>query len=619
MLDSSSALANWSERAKRRAIPPPFDDPLAEGKFLADYRLAGLQSVVFACSLGIAAYVALGAVETAFVGWNPEATFRRMIAVSLLVFVVVLIVATPSLVLTHYSLLLGSVGAITVIGLISVIHLLRDEDVTVLVNPVSLLALWILYGFVRLPLHVAIFVGLLGSGFSMFGSRLTNMQAAGVKTFIYLLVANAIGILLARSIEIRERKLFLQKLVAESAQIELAHRTSDAESASAEKTRLLAAVAHDLRQPMLSAVLHSEVLRQRLDAGDASAVRRQALRVEESVKVLGATLEHLLIAARYDAGTEPVEIRPVSLVRLFHRLREVFDSEAASKGIEFRIKEPRLDLIVATNEQALFRVLMNLVSNAIKFTTPRDAGSGVLVKATVRGPVCRIVVADTGVGIGESHLASIWQPFFQVGNEERNRSKGLGLGLYIVQQSLRRLSGHSISVRSSATFGSRFIVEVPRHEIEAHDMSGREEAHVGKDAGHLHHRPEALHGRHVLLIEDDREAREAIEAQLHEWGVICSSGVNADEALEKSMRNSLSAVDWIIADFRLPGPRTGVEVIADVRRLLGYVPPAILVSAEVERERLVALLPPSTVYIQKPFEARELMDTLLMAPRGAKL
>ncbi len=615
MLHSPRVLAEWSERANRRAIPPSFSDPSAERQFIADYRLAGLQSVVFACSLGIAAYVALGAVEIAFAGWNAEATFRRMIAVALLAFVVVLIATRPFLVLRHYSLLLGSVGAITVIGLISVIHLLRDEDVSVLVNPVSLLALWILYGFVRLPLHVAISVGLLGSGFSMFGSRLTNMQAAGVKTFIYLLVANAIGILLARSIEIRERKLFLQKLVAESAQIELAQRTMDAENASAEKTRLLAAVAHDLRQPMLSAVLHSEVLRHRLDAGDASAVKRQALRVEESVKVLGETLEHLLVAARYDAGTEPVEIGPVALVRLFHRLREVFDSQAISKGIELRICEPRLDLQIETNEQALFRILMNLVSNAIKFTEPKGGGGGVLVKASVRGSVCRIVVADTGVGIEQSNLSSIWQPFFQVGNEERNRSKGLGLGLYIVQQSIRRLNRHSISVRSSSTLGSRFVVEVPQHvtggegaiEHESLDEPSPLDGDTDRSVSSL----KLLHGRHVLLIEDDSEARNAIEALLNEWGLHCSSGVDASEVLARSSTKARGPIDWIVADFRLPGPGNGVHVITEARRLLGYESPAILVSAEVDRESLIALLPPSTTYVQKPFEARSLRVVLL--------
>jgi CheY-like chemotaxis protein len=399
--------------------------------------------------------------------------------------------------------------------------------------------------------------------------------------------------------------------VAESAQLELAQRTLDAETASAEKTRLLAAVAHDLRQPMLSAVLHSEVLRQRLEAGDATAVRRQALRMEESVKVLGETLEHLLVAARYDAGSESVEIGPVALVWLFHRLREVFDSQARSKGIELRISEPSTDLFIATNEQALFRILMNLISNGIKFTEPRGAGSGVLVKAHLAGQVCRIVVADTGVGIEQSHLASIWQPFFQVGNEERNRSKGLGLGLYIVQQSIRRLKGHSISVRSSMRRGSRFIVEVPRHEIDGGRTSDGYRSHACDQPIDLRLIAKSLRGRRVILIEDDREAREAIEAQLNEWGVICCSGVEAGEVLRSLTTSDLERLDWIIADFRLPGLRNGVDVIEETRRLLGYDLPAILVSAEVDREKLSALVPSSTTYIQKPFEARELMVALL--------
>ncbi len=613
-IGSPEAALEWLEKAETKIVPPPFDDSSVEEGFLVDYRLAGLQSVAIACSLGIAAYVAIGTVDILSAGWNSEPALRRAIAVSLLAFVVLLILKKPRLVLENYSLLLGSIGAITIVGLISVIHLLRDDDVTALVNPVSLLALWILFGFVRLPLNVAISVGAIGSLFSMFGSRLTNMQEPGIRTLIYLVVANAIGILLARSIEIRERKLFLQRLLAERAQAELTRRTADAENASAEKTRLLAAVAHDLRQPMLAGVLHSEVLRQRLDAGDLSAVRKQAARVEASVKALGDTLEHLLVAARYDAENDGILVERVSLAKLFHRLRDVFESHADSKGIVLRIHEPDFRFAVRTNEQALSRILMNLVSNAIKFTGPREERvSGVVVRAVQRGESYRIAVVDTGAGISPSHLASIWQPFYQIGNEERNRSKGLGLGLYIVQQSLRKLEGHSVSVRSRLGFGSRFILEVPCYR-EVHleqDNADSEFEYAQCSEGDLS--SSLVSGLHVVLVEDDSEAREAIEAQLAEWNISCISGVGAEGVAQRALSDG-RAVDWIIADFRLPGDLHGIDVIREVRRTLGYAPPALLVSAEVDGDKLLTMLPPSTVFIPKPFDAVKLKLALLSAP-----
>ena len=477
--------------------------------------------------------MAIGTVDIVFGGWNLPSTVRRLIAVALLVSIVLLIVTQPHRVLRNYCLLLGSLGTVTIVGLVSV---LRGYDATALVNPVSLLALWILYGFVRLPLPVALLAGSVGSVFSMMSTRLTNMPEPGIRTFIYLLVANALGMLLARSIEVRERQLFLQRQALEGAKAELERRTIDAEHASAEKTRLIAAVGHDLRQPMLAAVLHSEVLRQRLSAGDSAGTRRQAERVEQSVQVLGDTLEHLLTAARYDSGTDRVHIGPVLVSSVFHRIGELFHPQACARGVSLRVREPEEGLMVLTDEHALLRIVMNLVSNAIKFTPPRQSRqTGVVLRARLKDGTTHIVVADTGLGIAEEDLEAIWQPFFQVGNQERNRSKGLGLGLYLVKQSLARLAGHAVTVRSTRTRGTRFDVSMPGF------LSGTATADAAKVTSEESSRSQEdwMRGIHVLLIEDDQEAREAIEAQLDEWGAICSSGISVEQALQSCSERGL--------------------------------------------------------------------------------
>ncbi len=439
----------------------------------------------------------------------------------------------------------------------------------------------------------------------MFGSHLTNMPNSGIRTFIYLVLANALGVLLARSIEVRERQLFQQRRKAEGAQAELQRRTSSAERTSAEKTRLIAAVGHDLRQPMLSAVLHAEVLIQRLACDDRLSVKRQAERVVQSVKIMGDTLDHLLTAARYDAGTEPVELEPVAISKLFDRLRDLFQQQASEVGLELRFREPSRGLTGVTDEQTAHRILMNLLSNAIKFTPARPSRAcGVVLRAFLRDGVCRIAVADNGVGIAEDDLDAIWQPFFQVGNRERNRSRGLGLGLYLVKQSLARLEGHALTVRSSAGRGSRFMLSMPGFDrTPVEDRPGAESEYAEcLEYGRK------LAGWHVLLIEDDQEAREAIETQLAEWGIVCSSGFSVETAIEACSQTELP-VHRIIADFRLPGIN-GVEAIRSVRSLLGYVPPAVLVTAEVDKERLLDLLPLRTAFIQKPFDATTLLDGL---------
>jgi two-component system, sensor histidine kinase len=590
--------------------PPSFADLSVERGFLHEYRLAGLRSVTYACALGIAAYLAIGVVDIALGGWDPEATLRRLIAVALLMVTATVIVAEPYRVLRNYSLLLGTLGTITIVGLISVIHLLRDEDVRALVNPVALLALWILYGFVRLPIRVAVLVGTVASLFSMFGCRLTNMEEPGARTLIYLIMGNALGVLLARSIEKRERQLFLQRRIAEAAQTELLRRTNRAETASAEKSRLMAAVGHDLRQPMLSAALHAGVLSQKLEAGDLEAVGKQAERVEQSVKVLGDTLEHLLTAAQYDADGGPTRVQPIPLSRVFERLRELFQPEAQRRGLSLRIKDPGDGLLVYTDEQTLFRTLMNLVSNAMKFTTPaHGAEAGVVVRAFFRGDACRVFVADNGIGIPETEIESIWEPYFQVGNQERSREKGLGLGLYLVKESLKRLPGHTVSARSTFGRGSRFCVGLPAVRLNDEDRGFKADL----KAGSVH--PEALtagdlSGQYILLIEDDQEVRAALESQFAAWGMVCTSASNAQEVMQL-WRAEGARVDRIVADFRLPGGTNGADAINEIRHLLGYHPSAILITAEVDRSLILSILPPQTSFLKKPFDATALMSALL--------
>jgi len=113
----------------------------------------------------------------------------------------------------------------------------------------------------------------------------------------------------------------------------------------------------------------------------------------------------------------------------------------------------------------------------------------------------------------------------------------------------------------------------------------------------------------VLLIEDDEDARGAIEGQLSEWGVVCAGGINVEEAMG-SWAVSRVPVDRIIADFRLPGTLNGTDVIREVRQLLGYNPAALLITGEIDKAFILSVLPPDTELLQKPFNAVALKDAL---------
>ena len=583
-----------------RIVPSKFDDDAVEALFLQDFRLAGLKSTAYACSVGVAGYILIWIVDVSFNGWSGIDAVRRLVVMALLGLIVLLVLAKPARLLVHYNIFLGSLVFVAYVASVSITHLFRSDDPTTNVSPTALLGLWIIYGFIRLPLKVQVLLGLVGGACALFGSRLTNMHDPAVRTLIYLIIANVLGVTHSRSVEVRERQLFLQRRTLEETQSELRHRSLLAEQASAEKTRLIAAVGHDLRQPMMAAILHLSVLMRRLSAQDVLGVQRQAARVLESVKLLGATLEHLLLAARYEAGTEPICIRPVPLTNLFRRLADLSEPQATEKESALLIRMPRSELLVLTDEQTLLRALVNLVSNAIKFTKSREIGrSRVVVRASFRGGVCRILVADNGIGIASADADAIWQPFFQVANRERNRDSGLGLGLYLVKQSLHRLEGHAIQLRSVLGMGTCFILTLPSQE--SHLTSSAGALLVGPTYSNDRDASVDLRGMYVLLVEDDHEAREAFQTQLDEWGIVWSSARDM-EAIMQAHAGTDRSVDAIIADYRLPGEMDGSTLITAVRKTLGYEPEAILMTADVDSVLLIESLPPRVCFLQKPFD-----------------
>jgi signal transduction histidine kinase/CheY-like chemotaxis protein len=463
-----------------------------------------------------------------------------------------------------------------------------------------------IYGFVRLPIHASLLIGVIGGCFALPESRMTNLPDPAIRTFVYLVLGNALGVISARSIEIRERQLFLQKQTLQEAQAELRIRGEIAEQASASKTRLVAAVGHDLRQPMMAARLHLSVLTQRIQAGDGDAANLQADRVQQSIQLLSDMLEHLLLAARLDSGTERVVIQEVALRDVFDRVAHLCEPMAQEQGAALIIRMPRSDVHVLTDSRIFLRALVNLVTNALKFIKPpeQDELSRVVVRAALIGKVCKIAVLDNGIGIAEHDKEAIWEPFFQVGNEERNRAQGIGLGLYLVSQSLRALEGHQICVGSRLGSGTCFTLRLPGASIKvAHSipvsLSG---------ASNPAYFP-SLKGMHVLLIEDDQGAREALEAQLDAWGVSYCSGPSSDDVLTAVLTADRN-VDMILADLRLPGELDGISTIRLIRKRLGYAADAVVITGEVDRAAVWDRLPERCSLIQKPFDSTLLYRVL---------
>ncbi len=226
---------------------------------------------------------------------------------------------------------------------------------------------------------------------------------------------------------------------------------ADLERALAAKTRFLAAASHDLRQPVQALYCFHEVLKIQLDGHPA---QRVAADFGASLDGLRSLLDSLLDVSRIDSGLVKPDVRPVRLHPVLARVCSQLAIVACQKGLCLRCVPTRA--VVMTDELLLERILRNLVENAVKYS---ERGK-IVVGCRRDGTAVRLTVFDTGIGIPGELRAQIFEEFFQVANSERDRRKGIGLGLSIVQR-LCEMLGHPIAVRSVLGKGSAFAVSLP--------------------------------------------------------------------------------------------------------------------------------------------------------------
>jgi two-component system, sensor histidine kinase len=235
-------------------------------------------------------------------------------------------------------------------------------------------------------------------------------------------------------------------------QLEIAKvKKEEAERASEAKSRFLAAASHDLRQPLHALTLFAAELASKLQK---PLNRQLASQIMTATGAMGELLEALLDVSRLDIVAVQPHRQALALEPILETISDSHHLTAQAKGIHVRHRPTAL--WVDSDPQLLRRMLSNLVANAVRYAEH----GGVLIGARRRGKRVRIEVWDTGIGIDETHLPYLFQEFYQVGNPERDSSKGLGLGLAIVAR-LSEMLDHPVEVSSRPGRGSVFSVSVP--------------------------------------------------------------------------------------------------------------------------------------------------------------
>jgi signal transduction histidine kinase/CheY-like chemotaxis protein len=360
-----------------------------------------------------------------------------------------------------------------------------------------------------------------------------------------------------------------------------------AEEADRAKSSFLAAASHDLRQPVHALGLYAAAL----SAESLTSPQRQTLeKMNASISALDSLFGALLDISRLDAAKIKPHRHGFPLQAMFDRLGSDYEAIANRHDLRLRVRPTRA--LAWTDPVLLERILRNLIDNALKYT----GQGGVLVGARRRNEGWSIEVWDSGQGIEDAHRERIFEEFYQVGNPERDRGKGLGLGLAIVRR-IALLLQHPLELRSRAGHGSVFRIWVPN----ALAVTDETDATVVRAT-------DALAGKRVLVIEDDAAVLDATLSLLRSWGCDARGAASLQALVEGTEFHG--RLDAIVADYRLPGAHTGVDVVRSVWAYQGRRVPSLIVSGDVVPQRVAEIEALGMGFCAKPVVAAKLRSWL---------
>jgi len=379
----------------------------------------------------------------------------------------------------------------------------------------------------------------------------------------------------------------------------VAERSHEAEVAQQSKTRFLAAISHDVLQPLNAARLFASALRESHHNNEEQ--RHLAERVDASLRAAEELLDGLLDVSRLDAGGLHPVIGDFDVSVLMRELAAQYSPVAAGRGL-------RLDLFarpawIRSDRRLLRRVLQNFLANALRYTRQ----GRIVLAVRHRGNEVELQVWDTGPGIPEHHMQQIFDEFHRYQQPFDWGEQGLGLGLSICQR-ISRLLDHRLNARSRVGSGSMFSIMLPRVDAPVLPQSALASPTPAPT------RTDSLAGMRVLCVDNDQEILDGMRALLGRWGVEVITASTVDQALEKVDLHP----DVMLVDYHLHDRLDGLDTLVALRDKAGRAIPGALLTADgrdelkrMARERGYRLL-------TKPIKPASLRAFLAAfhAPRG---
>ncbi|QOR39842.1 hybrid sensor histidine kinase/response regulator [Billgrantia diversa] len=396
--------------------------------------------------------------------------------------------------------------------------------------------------------------------------------------------------------QVRERTETLQQTL-----LELHQAKAEAEAANHSKTRFLAAVSHDLLQPLNAARLFTCALEEHDLPGPT---RRLVGNVGRSLKDVEALLGTLVDISRLDAGLLRPDRASFRASELLDVLAEEYCQMAAARGLELRYVASHT--AIESDLALLARVVRNFLSNAIRYTQQ----GRILLGCRHRREGLEIVVGDTGPGIEPALQQAIFLEFRRLGSSPDERDRGLGLGLAIVDR-ISAMLGHSIRLVSRPGQGALFSILVP-YAVPARRMTNRTALEPRQDT------TAPLSGATVWVIDNDRAIREGMQALLSGWGcrVITAASLGGLEAKVDARRPDALLIDYHLGEDA--GAEDGIAVASLLRKRHAELPVVLItanhdaaIKARARREGFDCLLKPL-----KPLRLRMMLQQRLASGPG---
>jgi PAS domain S-box-containing protein len=311
------------------------------------------------------------------------------------------------------------------------------------------------------------------------------------------------------------------------------------------KTRFLAAAGHDLRQPVAAAGMYVYALEQ---TSPTQYQRELIGKLNNSMEIFAELLNQLLDISKFDAGVVKPQITTFDLAELCEWLEKNYAQTAQAQKLKFHLFISTIrPLIVRSDIGLLKTVLMNLVSNALKFTS----SGGVLISMRPRGEEVLIQIWDTGIGMDKKTIPRIFDEFYQSSNQQRNREAGLGLGLSICRRAMSLLGGE-ISCRSRHGCGSVFGLSLQLVGESREILQQVQDPSIDVVSQMF------ASGRRVVVIEDDALVADGLVSLLEGLGACVRYFVNAEQAFDCE---DIIDADYFIIDYALGGDLTGLQFL----------------------------------------------------------